>query len=74
MATADQLAAFIDRQRDLLTRERHAEIEQTALLLTNCGPKLLEQKGLAILGLGITSINVGLGGKRWAGSLCGELG
>ena len=64
MATADQLAAFIQRQRDLLIRERDAEIEQSALLLTNCGPKLLEQKGLAILGLGIASINIGLGGKK----------
>lgn len=65
MATTDQLATFINRQRDLLNRERDAEIEQSALLLTNCGPKLLEQKGLAILGLGVASINIGLGGKRW---------
>jgi len=64
MATADHLTAFIKRQRGLLIRERDAEIEQSALLLTNCGPKLLEQKGLAILGLGIASINIGLGGKR----------
>ena len=65
MATTDQLAAFINRHRGLLARERDAEIEQSALLLTACGPKLLEQKGLAILGLGIVSINIGLGGKRW---------
>lgn len=65
MVTTDQLAAFINRQRDLLNRERNAEIEQSALLLTNCGPKLLEQKGLAILGLGVVSINIGLGGKRY---------
>ena len=64
MVDADQLNAFISRQRDLLNRERDAEIEQSALLLTNCGPKLLEQKGLAILGLGVVSINIGLGGKR----------
>ena len=64
MATADQLTAFIKRQRDLLVRERDAETEQSALLLTNCGPKLLEQTGLAILGLGIASINIGLGGIR----------
>ena len=70
MATTDQLAAFIDRQRDLIIRERDAEIEQSALLLTNCGPKLLEQKGLAILGLGVAGINIGLGGKRYVGSLC----
>jgi len=42
MATTDQLAAFINRQRGLL-----------------------EQKGLAILGLGIVSTDIGLGGKRW---------
>ena len=65
MVDADQLNAFISRQRDLLNRERDAEIEQSALLLTNCGPKLLEQKGLAILGLGVVSINIGLGGKRY---------
>ena len=70
MSTADQLATFINRQRDLLARERDAEIEKSALLLTNCGPKLLEQKGLAILGLGVVSINIGLGGKRWASSSC----
>jgi hypothetical protein len=29
---------------------------------STCGPKLLEQKDLAILGLGVVSINVGLGG------------
>jgi DNA polymerase alpha-associated DNA helicase A len=62
MAT-DQFGAFLHKQRDLLNRERNAEIEQSALLLTNCGPKLLEQKGLAILGLGVVSINTGLGGK-----------
>ena len=64
MATTDQITAFIKRQRDLLVRERDAEAEQSALLLTTCGPKLLEQKGLAILGLGIVSIGIGLGGKR----------
>lgn len=64
MATANQFTFFINRQRVLLNRERDAEIEQSALLLTNCGPKLLEQKGLAILGLGVVSVNVGLGGKR----------
>jgi DNA polymerase alpha-associated DNA helicase A len=64
MATTDQLSAFINRQRDLLNLERNAEIQQSALLLTNCGPKLLEQKGLAILGLGVITITTGLGGKR----------
>ncbi|KAH6903121.1 DNA helicase [Coprinopsis sp. MPI-PUGE-AT-0042] len=55
--------AFISRQRQLLQQERNAEIERSSLLLTNCGPKLLEQKGLALLGLGVASVNIGLGGK-----------
>ncbi|KXN82375.1 DNA polymerase alpha-associated DNA helicase A [Leucoagaricus sp. SymC.cos] len=57
------LTAFIARQRVLLAKEREAEIERSSLLLSNCGPKLLEQKGLSLGGLGASSINVGLGGK-----------
>lgn len=58
--------AFIARQRLLLTREREAEFERSSLLLSNCGPKLLEQKGLSLGGLGIVSVNIGLGGKTYA--------
>ena len=36
------------------------EIQQTAPLLANCGPKPLEQKDLAVLGLDVVGINVGL--------------
>ena len=43
--------------------KREAEVQRSSLLLSNCGPKLLEQKGLALAGLGIASMNVGLGGK-----------
>ncbi|KAK0469147.1 P-loop containing nucleoside triphosphate hydrolase protein, partial [Desarmillaria tabescens] len=57
------LAAFIEGQRLLLAQERLAEIQRSSLLLSNCGPKLLEQKGLALAGLGVVTINVGLGGK-----------
>jgi len=57
------LAAFIARQRVLLTKEREAEIDRTSLLLSNCAPRLLEQKGLALGSLSVSSINVGLGGK-----------
>ncbi|KAF5392749.1 hypothetical protein D9757_000845 [Collybiopsis confluens] len=63
MASDSQLSAFIDRTRELLRRERDAEIEKSSLLLSNCGPKLLEQKGLALLGLGVQEIKIGLGGK-----------
>jgi len=57
------LATFIARQRVLLTKEREAEIDRTSLLLSNCAPRLLEQKGLALGSLSVSSINVGLGGK-----------
>jgi DNA polymerase alpha-associated DNA helicase A len=63
MASAVDIRAFIDRQRLLLAKEREAEINRTSLLLTNCAPKLLEQKGLLLGGLGIGDIQIGLGGK-----------
>ncbi|KAI0336542.1 P-loop containing nucleoside triphosphate hydrolase protein [Cubamyces sp. BRFM 1775] len=63
MASDEQLKAFIDRHRELLKKEREAEIERTSLLLSNCPPKLLEQKGLALCGLGVASVGIGLGGK-----------
>ncbi|KAH9854233.1 P-loop containing nucleoside triphosphate hydrolase protein [Lenzites betulinus] len=63
MASDEQLQAFISRHRELLKKEREAEIERTSLLLSNCPPKLLEQKGLALCGLGTASVGIGLGGK-----------
>lgn len=66
MATEPELAAFLDRQTDLLKHERDAEIERTSLLLSSCGPKLLERKGLALGALSVASIRIGLGGKRSA--------
>ncbi|TFK29436.1 P-loop containing nucleoside triphosphate hydrolase protein [Coprinopsis marcescibilis] len=63
MSSEGEIKAFIARQRQLLLRERNAEIERSSLLLSNCGPKLLEQKGLALNGLGVASVNIGLGGK-----------
>lgn len=63
MVTEAQLSSFINRHRKLLAEERNAEIERSSLLLSNCGPKLLEQKGLALAGLGVVGISIGLGGK-----------
>lgn len=63
MATQIQLLDFFARQRSLLGKERDAEIDRSSLLLSNCGPKLLEQKGLALGGLSVASVNIGLGGK-----------
>ncbi|ORX35634.1 putative DNA helicase [Kockovaella imperatae] len=58
------LTAFITRHQHLLALERAAEEEQTRLLNSNCSPKLLEQRGLALGSLGVASISVGLGGKH----------
>ncbi|KAF8153052.1 P-loop containing nucleoside triphosphate hydrolase protein [Crassisporium funariophilum] len=63
MTSETEVKAFLDRQRVLLGKEREAEVERSSLLLSNCGPKLLEQKGLSLGGLGIVGMNVGLGGK-----------
>ena len=62
--TRTTLEAFIDRHQHLLQLERAAEEEQTRLLNSNCSPRLLEQRGLALGGLGVASISVGLGGKK----------
>jgi DNA polymerase alpha-associated DNA helicase A len=66
MASAVELQDFIDRQRILLAKERGAEIGRASLLLSNCGPKILEQKGLSLGGLGVVGMHIGLGGKTYA--------
>lgn len=57
--------AFVSRHRALLVQERDAEIERTSLILSNASPKLLEQRGLALGGLGVVSAGVDLGGKTY---------
>jgi DNA polymerase alpha-associated DNA helicase A len=59
------LEAFLNQHIDLLQLEREADEEQTRLLNSNCSPRLLEQRGLALGGLGVAGISQGLGGKRW---------
>jgi DNA polymerase alpha-associated DNA helicase A len=61
--STEAASLFIDKHLDLLSRERDAEIERTSLISSKCGPKLLEQKGLALNGLGVASVCVGLGNK-----------
>ncbi|KZV78805.1 hypothetical protein EXIGLDRAFT_783246, partial [Exidia glandulosa HHB12029] len=63
LATDGDVARFIDRQRNLLQKERDAVIEQSTLLLSSCSAKLLEQRGLALLNLGVVNVRIGLGGK-----------
>ena len=61
--TKEELEAFLERHQSLLQLERDEEEEQTRLLNSNCSPKLLEQRGLALGGLGVSNISIGLGGK-----------
>ncbi|KLO18880.1 P-loop containing nucleoside triphosphate hydrolase protein [Schizopora paradoxa] len=63
MSSPKDIAVFIDRHLSLLKNERDMEVEQTGLVLSRCAPKLLEQRGLALLNLSVAGINVGLGGK-----------
>jgi DNA polymerase alpha-associated DNA helicase A len=46
--TRTDIHAFLSRHLDLLASERQAEIDQTSLLASNCSPRLLEKRGLAI--------------------------
>ena len=65
MASDDSdLKLFTTRQLHLLSQEKEAEIERTSLLISKCSHKLLEQRGLALGGLGVASVAIGLGGKR----------
>lgn len=64
MSSEEELIAFIARQRVLLQAERDADLERSALVLSSCGPKLLELKGLALNNLGVVNVSIGLGGKR----------
>ncbi|KAI0305372.1 P-loop containing nucleoside triphosphate hydrolase protein [Multifurca ochricompacta] len=61
--STEKLSRYINRHLLLLSQERDAEIERTSLIFSKCGPKLLEQKGLALNGLGVSSISVGLGNR-----------
>jgi len=63
LMSTEKVSRFIDRHIFLLSQERNAEVERSSLVFTKCGPKLLEQKGLALNGLGIANITVGLGNK-----------
>lgn len=63
--SASDVRTWLGRQRKLLERERNTEREQSALLRTQCAPRLLERHGLALLGLGVASVRVGQGAKMY---------
>ncbi|EPQ30240.1 uncharacterized protein PFL1_02356 [Pseudozyma flocculosa PF-1] len=59
----DLLRQWLQRHLDLLQTERDEEQRQSKLLLSKTPPKVLEHNGLALLGLGVAGIRIGLGAK-----------
>lgn len=57
------LLRWFQRQALLLAEERKEEQAQSKLLLSKTAPKILEKHGLALLGLGVASIRIGVGAK-----------
>ncbi|CED83037.1 DNA helicase [Phaffia rhodozyma] len=57
------LGQYLDRLSHLLDKELETDQARTALLSTSCSWEVLAQKGLAINGLGVSGVNIGLGGK-----------
>ncbi len=57
------LLRWFQAQSRLLADERKEEQDQSKLLLSKTAPKLLEKHGLALLGLGVASIRIGVGAK-----------
>ncbi|PWZ03122.1 P-loop containing nucleoside triphosphate hydrolase protein [Testicularia cyperi] len=57
------LKQWLQRQLQLLEQEREEELSQSRLLLSKTAPKVLERNGLALLGLGVASVRIGLGAK-----------
>lgn len=57
------LKQWFERQISLLQEERNEEQSQSKLLMSKTAPKVLEKSGLALLGLGVVSIRIGLGAK-----------
>lgn len=57
------LLRWFQAQSRLLAEERKEEQAQSKLLLSKTAPKVLEKHGLALLGLGVASIRIGVGAK-----------
>ncbi|KAJ9477614.1 DNA polymerase alpha-associated DNA helicase A [Pseudozyma hubeiensis] len=57
------LLRWFQAQARLLAEERKEEQAQSKLLLSKTAPKILEKHGLALLGLSVASIRIGVGAK-----------
>ncbi|KAG1178620.1 hypothetical protein G6F70_000204 [Rhizopus microsporus] len=54
---------FIAHQRELIETERKVDVEETIKLLSSYAPIQLQRRGIALVGLKITGMRTGLGGK-----------
>lgn len=63
LSEADYFRAWIQQHLDLITAEREAEVNETALLFSRSSHQLLAANGLAVLSLVPVNVSVGLGGK-----------
>lgn len=61
---AADVRAFIERLIALSEAEQATEAAESSLLFSRCGYSLLELKGLALGGLHLAGLSLGLGGKR----------
>jgi DNA polymerase alpha-associated DNA helicase A len=66
---------FIAHQIDLVEAERKIDVEDTQKLLSAYAPIQLQRRGVALVGLKVTGMRTGLGGKRYVYgiSLCANL-
>ncbi|KAL0096521.1 hypothetical protein J3Q64DRAFT_1692963 [Phycomyces blakesleeanus] len=54
---------FIDHQISLIQQEKTIDVEETSKLLSTYTPLQLQKRGLALIGLKVTGMRTGLGGK-----------
>ncbi len=57
------LSKFATLQRDLIAKEKECEVEEMAILHKNFQPFELQKRGLALIGLSVSGVRTGLGGK-----------
>ncbi|KAG0170817.1 hypothetical protein DFQ28_001640 [Apophysomyces sp. BC1034] len=57
------MEAFIDHQIKLVQKEKQVDVEDTAKLLSSHAPAQLQKRGVALIGLKVTGMRTGLGGK-----------
>lgn len=58
-----QMEKFIAHQIELVETERKIDVEETLKLLSAYAPNQLQKRGVALIGLKVTGMRTGLGGK-----------